>query len=79
MESLKPTYYKFVVKNVEVDVFDIAKAMDLPNTLFNALKYFRIKGDVLKRINDLEKSKVCIDREIEYLRQSVSTVNCKGE
>jgi len=69
MESLDPKYYKLIVNGVVIDVFDIARAWNLPNTLFSALKYFRIKGDKAKRINDLEKAITCIEREINYLKQ----------
>lgn len=70
VEDTKPAYYKFELNGAVIDVFDIARAMGLPNTLFMALKYFRIKGDKQKRINDLEKAKECINREIEHLRNS---------
>lgn len=71
MDEIKPDYYKIVVKGVEIDVLDIARAMKLPGTLMLALKYFRIKGDISKRINDLEKSVFCICREIDYLKEEL--------
>lgn len=67
-EQLKPDYYQLEIKGVKCDFFDIIKALDLPFTLGSAFKYFRKKGDVEKQINDLEKSIVCIQREIEYLK-----------
>lgn len=70
LEDTKPAYYKCELNGAIIDVFDIARAMGLPNTLFMALKYFRIKGDKNKRINDLEKAIECIDREIAYLKRS---------
>lgn len=69
MEEVKPTYYKMNIKGVEIDVIDIARAMNLPFTLSLALKYFRIKGDTSKRVSDLEKAKECIQREIDYLNE----------
>jgi hypothetical protein len=69
MEAIKPKYYQFSMKGINFDVFDVARAMGLPNTLFNALKYFRSKGDTEKKINDLQKAKECIDREILYLKE----------
>lgn len=68
MEQLKPDYYQINIKGVECDFFDIIKALDLPFTLGNAFKYFRKKGDVTKQINDLKKSIICIEKEIEYLK-----------
>lgn len=69
VEDTKPAYYKFPLNGDVIDVFDIARAMGLPNTLFMALKYIaRIKGDRNKQINDLEKAKECIDRQIKYLK-----------
>lgn len=71
MEETKPDYYKYIFPDGNVwDVIDIVRAMNLPFTLGLALKYFRVKGDVNKRINDLEKCKVCIDREIKYLKEN---------
>lgn len=66
-EKVRPDYYRYTIKNVEFDVLDIARAMQLPNTLMLALKYFRVKGDNAKRINDLEKAIECIRREIEFI------------
>ena len=71
MEEIKPKYYQIKIKGIECDFFDIIKALDLPFTLGNAFKYFRKKGDVEKQINDLEKSIVCIQREIEYLKEEL--------
>lgn len=67
-ESVKPEYYQIIIKGNKVDVFDIARAMNLPFTLSSALKYFRVKGDKDKQINDLQKAIECIKREIEYLK-----------
>jgi len=69
-EQIKPSYYNFEIKETLFDIFDISKAMNLPNTLFNALKYFRVKGNKDKQINDLQKSIECIKREIEYLKEN---------
>ena len=69
MEEIQPNYYKLNIKGVECDFFDVIKALDLPFTLGNAFKYFRVKGDWKKRISDLEKCKTCIDKEIEYIRE----------
>lgn len=70
-EAINPNYYQFNIKGVRMDVFDIAKGMDLPFTLSSALKYFRIKGDKSKQINDLEKAIECIRREINYLKEGL--------
>lgn len=71
-EDTKPAYYKIPLNGAIVDVFDIARAIGFPNTLFMAFKYMaRIKGDKNKRINDLEKAIECIDREIAYLKKSL--------
>ena len=71
-EQIKPDYYKFTIKGVEFDVIDIARAMELPFTLSLALKYFRVKGDLKKKISDLEKCRECINREIEYLKEELN-------
>lgn len=67
MESTKPDYYKLSIKGIECDFFDIIEAMELSFPLGMALKYFRKKGDTAKQINDLEKSIICIQREIANL------------
>lgn len=70
MDAIKPDYYKYAFPGgYTYDVIDIAKAMNLPFTLSLALKYFRVKGDMRKQINDLEKAKECIQREIDYLNR----------
>lgn len=70
MDAIKPDYYKFTFPGgLRYDIIDIAKAMNLPFTLSLALKYFRVKGDIQKQINDLEKAKECIQREIDYLNR----------
>lgn len=68
-ELTRPDYYRYQLKGIEVDVIDIATAMNLPFTLALALKYFRIKGDKQKQINDLEKAIECINRQIQNLKQ----------
>jgi hypothetical protein len=68
-ELTRPDYYRYTIKGIEVDVIDIATAMKLPFTLGLALKYFRIKGDKQKQINDLEKAIECINRQIKNLKQ----------
>lgn len=68
-EPTKPNYYKFNIKGIQCNMFDIARALGLSLELFSALKYFRVKGDTAKRINDLQKAKQCIDMEIEELRR----------
>lgn len=67
MEEVRPNYYRFEIGGKWIDVFDVARAMNLPHTLFMAFKYFRVKGDRKKRINDLQKAIECIRREIDYL------------
>jgi len=67
-EAIKPDYYKFNIKGTDCSMFDIARALGLSIELFSALKYFRVKGDTAKQINDLEKAKECIDLEIKRLK-----------
>ena len=68
-EAIKPSYYQIIVGGQTIDVFDIATGFELPFTLASALKYIvRVKGDNVKRINDLEKALECIKREIDYLK-----------
>lgn len=69
-EAIKPEYYQFKVRGFAFDVIDVARGMNLPFTLASALKYFRIKGDKAKQINDLEKAIECIRREIQHLKMS---------
>ena len=69
MEQIKPDYYKFTVKGVEMDVMDVARAMNLPFTLSLAMKYFRKKGDWKKQISDLEKCIESVGREIEFIKE----------
>jgi hypothetical protein len=74
-DQVKPNYYKFNIKGVQCNMFDIARALGLSLELFSALKYFRVKGDTAKRINDLQKAKQCIDMEIENLSKSLKPNN----
>lgn len=74
-EQVKPNYYKFNIKGTQCNMFDIARALGLSLELFSALKYFRVKGDTAKRINDLQKAKQCIDMEIENLSKSLKPNN----
>ena len=70
MEETKPDYYKYIFPDGKIwDIIDIVRAMKLPFTLGLALKYFRIKGDKDKMINDLEKAIEVINREINYLKE----------
>lgn len=70
MEETKPDYYKYIFPDGNVwDIIDIVRAMNLPFTLGLALKYFRVKGDKEKRINDLQKAIEVINREINYLKE----------
>ena len=68
-EQTRPDYYRYTIKGIEFDVIDIVEAMKLPFPLGLALKYFRIKGDKQKQINDLEKAIECINRQIKILKQ----------
>jgi hypothetical protein len=74
-EETKPNYYNLELDTVKFDVFDLVRAIreKVPTFSFelcSALKYIiRIKSDTNeKRINDLEKAKECIDREIKHLK-----------
>lgn len=65
-DAIKPNYYRRKIKGVEIDIYDIARAFKMPNTLFNALKYIvREKGST---IQDYEKAIESIQREIQYLK-----------
>jgi hypothetical protein len=74
-ESTKPNYYKFNINGTDCNMFDIARSLDLSLELFSALKYFRMKGDTAKRINDLQKAKECIDLEIANLNKEITKNN----
>jgi hypothetical protein len=74
-EETKPNYYNLELDTLKFDVFDLVRAIreKVPTFSFElatALKYIiRIKSDTNeKRINDLEKAKECIDREIKHLK-----------
>jgi len=74
-EETKPDYYNLEIDTLKFDVFDLVDAIreKIPTFSFrleSALKYIiRIKTDSNeKRINDLEKAKECIDREIKHLK-----------
>lgn len=73
MEAVKPDYYKLRIGGVNVEFFDVIRAMDLSFPLGMALKYFRKKGNVSKQINDLEKAIVCIQQEIKNLKEQETT------
>jgi len=68
MEEIQPSYYKFKVPSLEIDVMDVARGMNLSFPLALALKYFRKKGGIEKQIEDLDKACECIRREQEYLK-----------
>ena len=72
-ESTKPEYYKIKIRNsnnesILCDVFDISHAMNLSLEQFMTLKYFRVKGDILKQINDTEKAIECLKRHLSRLQ-----------
>jgi len=69
-EAIQPNYYKFKIKGQECNMFDIGRTLGLSLELFSALKYFRNKGGIDKKINDLEKAKECIDLEIKNLKSN---------
>jgi len=70
-EATQPNYYKFKIKGQECNMFDIGRTLGLSLELFSALKYFRNKGGIDKKINDLEKAKECIDLEIKNLKSNL--------
>lgn len=72
MEETKPKHYKLTVTNykgdsIQCDYFDIGNALDLSLEQFTALRYFRVKGDVNKQINDTQKAIECLNRHINQL------------
>jgi len=74
-EAIAPNYYDINITNakgetINCDVFDIANAMNLSLEQFNTLKYFRVKGNVEKQINDTEKGIKCLERHIDRLKQT---------
>ncbi len=75
-EAIKPSYYQMQIGETQFDVFDLVRAIqERRNFSFeeaSALKYLvRLKEDTVeKRINDLEKAKECLDREILYLQKN---------
>jgi len=70
-ESATPSYYRFNIKGVECDVFDIAKAARLTPALAMSLKYLLRAGRKGSAVEDLRKCIRCVEREIE-LRERVS-------
>lgn len=80
MEKVKPDYYKFNLKGIDFDVFQLVRAIrkKVPTFSFElatALKYImRIKTpDTAKRINDLQKAIECINAEIQELKHEQLT------
>jgi len=75
-DAIRPAYYQLEIKGVKFDVFDLVRAVqkkvDFSFELATATKYIiRLKEDSLeKRINDLEKAKECIERELSYLKET---------
>ena len=72
MEEIKPKHYKLTVTNkegeaIQCDYFDIGNALGLTLEQFTALRYFRVKGDLNKQINDTEKAIECLKRHINKL------------
>ena len=74
-ENTKPDYYNLEIDTLKFDVFDLVRAIreKVPKFSFElatALKYIiRIKEEsIAKRINDLEKAKECLDRELKHLK-----------
>jgi hypothetical protein len=73
-DAIRPAYYHLEIKGVKFDVFDLVRAVqkkvDFSFELATAIKYIiRLKSDSLeKRINDLEKAKECIEREILFIK-----------
>lgn len=64
-ESATPSYYRFNIKGVECDVFDIAKAARLTPALAMSLKYLLRAGRKGSAVEDLRKCIRCVEREIE--------------
>jgi len=63
--KFKPSYYK---ARGGYDVIDVIKAFDLNFNLGNVLKYIARAGKKTEeKINDLQKAREYIDREIKYL------------
>jgi hypothetical protein len=61
---IKPSYYKAIIKGVEIDVIDIINAFGLSFCLGNALKYILRAGKKDDRAQDLKKAVESINREL---------------
>ena len=73
-EVIKPTYYK---GESTMDVIEVARMFQMSFTLGNVLKYIvraGLKGKN-KEIEDLEKAREYLDREIEHLKSAQTTNN----
>lgn len=75
-DETRPAYYQFQIGDTTFDVFDLVRAIQAKRAFSfeeaSALKYLvRLKKDTPeKRINDLQKAKECIDREIQDLSKN---------
>ena len=72
-EEINPKHYSVKITNaknetIECDFFDIANALNLSLEQCTALRYFRVKGNVAKQINDTEKGIKCLKRHIDKLK-----------
>lgn len=65
---IQPNYYKRTINGVEVDVYDIGTAFNLPPCLFNALKYILRAGNKDNEAldKDLAKAEESVRRQREY-------------
>lgn len=60
-----PPYYRFRIKGIDCDVFDIAKSAGLTPAATMALKYLLRAGKKDGAVDDLRKCIRCVEREIE--------------
>lgn len=63
--SATPAYYRFHIKGIDCDVFDIANAAGLTPASTMALKYLLRAGKKDGAVDDLRKCIRCVEREIE--------------
>ena len=65
MEKINPSYYKFNINGINVDLFEIADVLGLNIRLFSALKY--ISRNKENKVEDLKKAIRSLELEIQRL------------
>ena len=70
---MKATRIHYVSDNENYDIIDFAKDYNLNFNRGNIIKYVCRAGKKLDEIDDLEKAKDYLEREITYLRKKRSS------